>query len=41
MRRLAVELQICIRLLFTESGHGKSACDGVGANIKTQVEEMS
>ena len=40
MRRLAVELKICIRLLFTESGHGKSACDGVGENIKTQVEEI-
>ena len=41
MRRLAVELQICIRLSFTESGHGKSACDGVEANIITQFEEMS
>ena len=40
MKRLAVELQICIRLLFTESGHGKSPCDGVGGNIKTQVEEV-
>ena len=40
MKRLAVELEICIRLLFTESGHGKSPCDGVGGNIKTQVEEV-
>jgi hypothetical protein len=31
-------LKISIRLLFTESGHGKSPCDGVGGNIKTQVE---
>ena len=28
------------QLLFTESGHGKSPCDGVGGNIKTQVEEV-
>ena len=26
--------------MFTESGHGKSACDGVVGNIKTQVEEV-
>ena len=38
MRKLAMELGITIRLLFTESGHGKSPCDGVGGNIKTQVE---
>ena len=38
MKRLAQELKISIRLLFTESGHGKSPCDGVGGNIKTQVE---
>ena len=29
---------VTIRLLFTESGHGKSPCDGVGGNIKTEVE---
>ena len=40
MKRLATELGICIRLLFTESGHGKSPCDGVGGNIKKQVEEV-
>ena len=38
MRRLAVQLGITIRLIFTECGHGKSPCDGVGGNIKTQVE---
>ena len=38
MKRLAQELKINIRLLFTEAGHGKSPCDGVGGNIKTQVE---
>ena len=38
MKILAQELQVSIRLLFTEAGHGKSPCDGVGGNIKTQVE---
>ena len=38
MKRLAQELKISIQLLFTEAGHGKSPCDGVGGNIKTQVE---
>ena len=38
MRKLSVEHNISIRLLFTEAGHGKSPCDGVGGNIKTQVE---
>ena len=40
MRRLCLELNITIRLLFTEAGHGKSPCDGVGGNIKTQVEDV-
>lgn len=38
MKKLDEELNISIRLLFTEAGHGKSPCDGVGGNIKTQVE---
>ena len=38
MKKLAEELNISIRLLFIEAGHGKSPCDGVGGNIKTQVE---
>ena len=38
MKRLAHEFNITFRLLFTEAGHGKSPCDGVGENIKTQVE---
>ena len=33
-----MQLGITIRLIFTECGHGKSPCDGVGGNIKTQVE---
>ena len=38
MKKIAMELKITIRLIFTEAGHGKSPCDGVGGNIKTQVE---
>lgn len=41
MRRLCAELGISIRLLFTEAGHGKSPCDGVGGNVKTQVEAVA
>ena len=41
MKKLAEELNISIRLLFTEAGHGKSPCDGVGGNIKTQVENAN
>ena len=33
-----MQLGITIRLIFTECGHGKSPCDGVGGNINTQVE---
>ena len=41
MRRFCMEFGISIRLLFTEAGHGKSPCDGVGGNIKTQVEAVA
>ena len=40
MKRLSQELNISIRLLFTK-GHLKSPCDGVGGNIKTQVEQAA
>ena len=33
-----MEFNITIRLIFTEAGHGKSPCDGVGGNNETQVE---
>ena len=36
--KLCEEFKISIRLLFTEAGHGKSQCDGVGGNVKTQFE---
>ena len=36
-----MEFGISIRLLFIEAGHGKSPCDGVGGNIKTQVEAVA
>ena len=38
MKQLAMKHDISIRLLFSEAGHGKSPCDGVGGNIKNQVE---
>ena len=38
MKKIAIKHEISIRHLYTEAGHGKSACDGVGGNIKTQVE---
>ena len=41
MKRFCIEFGISIRLLFTEAGHGKSPCDGVGGNIKTQVEAVA
>lgn len=41
MRRFCEELNISIRLLFTEAGHGKSPCDGVGGNTKTQFEAIA
>ena len=41
MRRFCEEFGISIRLLFTEAGHGKSPCDGVGGNTKTQVESVA
>ena len=41
MRRFCEEFGISIRLLFTEAGHGKSPCDGVGGNTKTQFEAIA
>ena len=41
MRRFCEELNISIWLLFTEAGHGKSPCDGVGGNTKTQFEAIA
>ena len=41
MKRFCEEFNISIRLLFTEGGHGKSACDGVGGNVKTQFEAIA
>ena len=41
MKKLCQEFKISIRLLFTEAGHGKSPCDGVGGNVKTQFEMIA
>ena len=40
MKRLCLELNISIRLLFTEAGHGKSPCDDVGGKIKAHVKDI-
>ena len=37
MRKFCEEFGISIRLLFTEAGHGKSPCDGVGGNTKNPI----
>ena len=38
MKLIALKYGINIRHLYTEAGYGKSPCDGVGGNIKTEVE---
>ena len=35
----AVKYGINIQWLFTEAGHGKSAADGIGGNIKNLVKD--
>ena len=35
----AVELKVKILWIFTEAGHGKSAADGIGGNIKNKAQE--
>ena len=37
--RWAVKYGIRINWLFTEAGHGKSAADGIGGNIKNKAQE--
>ena len=41
MKRFCEEFRITIRILFTEAGHGKSPCDGVGGNVKTELENVA
>ena len=40
-KMLAVKYNISIEWIFTEAGHGKSCCDGVGGNIKTLIRDLT
>ena len=40
-KELAVKHGISIEWIFTEAGHGKSCCDGVGGTIKTLIRDLT
>ena len=40
-KELAKKYQITIEWLFTEAGHGKSCCDGVGGTIKNLLKDLT
>ena len=40
-KELAFKHNISIEWLYTEAGHGKSCCDGVGGNIKTIIRDLT
>ena len=40
-KELAVYHQITIEWLFTEAGHGKSCCDGIGGTIKNLLRDLT
>ena len=40
-KKLAVKYNLSIEWIFTEAGHGKSCCDGVGGNIKTLIKDLT
>ena len=39
--QLAIEHKITIEWLFTEAGHGKSCCDGIGGVIKNLLRDLT
>ena len=41
VRSLAKESGITCQWLFTEAGHGKSVCDGIGGNLKTRLKDIT
>ena len=41
VQSLAKEKEITCQWLFTEAGHGKSVCDGIGGRLKTRVKEAT
>ena len=40
-KQLAIEHKITIEWLFTEAGHGKSCCDGIGGVIKNLLRDLT
>lgn len=40
VKELAVYHQITIEWLYTEAGHGKSCCDGIGGTIKSLLRDL-
>lgn len=40
VKELAVYHQITIEWLYTEAGHGKSCCDGIGGSIKNLLRDL-
>ena len=40
-KELAMKHNILIEWIFTEAGHGKSCCDGIGGNIKNLIRDLT
>ena len=40
-KELAVKHNITMEWIYTEAGHGKSCCDGVGGTIKTMIRDFT
>ena len=40
-KQMALKYNISITWIYTEAGHGKSSCDGVGGNIKTLIKDLT
>ena len=40
-KQIAIEKDISIEWLFTEAGHGKSVCDGIGGTIKKLLRDLT
>ena len=40
-KQIAIEKNISIEWLFTEAGHGKSVCDGIGGTVKNLLRDLT
>ena len=40
-KQLAIQHKITIEWLFTEAGHGKSCCDGIGGTLKNLLRDLT